>query len=219
MKQKVNEKLQAIAQRKQGRTVTEIAEYLKVSKSSVSCWVRNIPLSQKAQSRLSRKITAGQLAGTKSIRARTASIEKGHFEFAYKQGSELIYNQNHIRTICALIYWCEGAKKVDRVDFTNADPQLVQLFLNFFRSAFALDESKFRVCLHLHTYHNTTKQISFWSNVTKISKKQFTKPYQKTNTGVQIRENYQGCASIRYHEADVARQLLATAKATFALYH
>jgi hypothetical protein len=120
--------------------------------------------------------------------------------------------------ICALTYWCEGAKDTNRVDFTNADPNLVKLFLNFFRSSFDVTPEKFRVRLHLHSYHDTTKQMNFWSKVTGIPKKQFTKPHLKQHTGIQTRENYQGCVGIRYHDADIARQLKATAIAAFHLF-
>ena len=86
---------------------------------------------------------------------------------------------------------------------------MIRLFLKLFRKSFVLDENKFRVCLHLHKYHFSKKQIEYWSNLTNISKKQFTKPYQKNNTGKRVRKNYQGCVSVRYHDVNILRQIQA----------
>jgi hypothetical protein len=215
MRQKVTEKLEAIKLRKQGKSVNEIAALLNVSKGSVSPWVRNVPLSKASEKILLKKISAGQLAGGKSRHMQTVNAEKRHYDKAMNQyaGTQLSLNQQLL--ICALIYWCEGAKNTNRIDFTNADPDLVKLFLKFFRASFATDALKFRVTLQIHKYHNATRQINFWSQITEIPKKHFTKPYLKQHTGIQTRENYQGCASIRYHDADIARQLLAVAKAAF----
>ncbi len=217
MKRKAVEKLQAIQLRKAGHTINEITQHLSVSKGSVSAWVRNVPLSKTGEKRLTEKIKIGQFAGAKSRHAHTLKLEKQHFDNSYWAISQLSLMPDHIRLLCALMYWCEGAKSKDRVDFTNADPNLVQLFLKYLRAGFALEEQKFRVNIHLHSYHNANKQITFWSRITNIHEKQFNRPHQKTHTSIQIREDYQGCVSIRYHNADVARHLHALAKAAFAL--
>jgi len=219
VKQKVTEKLSAIKLRKQGKTVNEIAIELGVAKSSVSTWVRNVPLSPQAEKKLREKVTAGQRAGAESNRARTLHARHNHFKAAISLGKESPLDINQKRIVCALLYWCEGAKSDNCVAFTNSDKDLVLLFLTLFRASFAIDESKFRVCVHVHSYHNPPAQIEYWSHATNIPKDQFIKPYQKAHSGKQIHENYQGCVSIRYHSADIARQLLETAKAAFLLYN
>jgi hypothetical protein len=118
--------------------------------------------------------------------------------------------------ICALIYYCEGAKdKTGGVGFTNSDPKLIKVFLMLLRNNYNIDESKFRICMHLHEYHNFEQQIKFWSKVTNIKKGQFIKPYNKPNTGKRIKEGYQGCLSVKYHSSDLQKQLLMTAEAFF----
>ncbi len=99
------------------------------------------------------------------------------------------------------------------VAFTNSDPNLVRTFLKLLRGLFDLDEKKFHPCIHLHSYHLPKAQLDFWSKVTDINKQQFIKPYRKANSGKRIREGYQGCIDVRYGSSDLARRLLATAKA------
>lgn len=219
MRQKALEKLAAIKMRKQGKSVPEIATKLNVAKSSVSVWVRNVPLSPTAEKRLLKKISTGQLAGGKSRHNAVIIREATYLQLALDEIKKTTFTKQHHLNYCALIYWCEGAKSANCVDFTNSDPQLVDLFLRLFRSCFALTESKLRVSLHVHDYHDTNTQINFWSEVTRVPKQQFIKPYQKPHTGKQIRDNYQGCVSIRYHDSEIARQLMAQAKAMFVSPH
>jgi hypothetical protein len=91
-------------------------------------------------------------------------------------------------------------------------------FLRLFRSSFDLDEKKFRVCIHLHEYHDTKRQLAFWSKVSQIKRSQFIKPFRKKHTGTRVRENYPGCASVYYQSADIARRLLAIGKAFLTEY-
>jgi hypothetical protein len=79
--------------------------------------------------------------------------------------------------------------------------------------ATVVNESKFHPCVHLHEYHSLEMQLDFWSKVTNIDKRQFIRPYIKGHTAKRKREGYQGCISIRYYDADLARRLTATAKA------
>lgn len=111
-----------------------------------------------------------------------------------------------------MIYYCEGRKAArDGVAFTNSDPNLIATFLGLFRRSFNVDEKKFRVCIHLHSYHDKKQQLKFWSKKASIPMQQFIKPYQKAYSGIYKKEEYQGCVSIRYGDVHIARELKAIA--------
>lgn len=117
------------------------------------------------------------------------------------------------------MYWCEGGKNEKfGIHFTNSDPYLVKTFLYFLRRGYKLKENKLKVCIHLHEYHDVKKQLAFWSQTTKIPKGQFVKPYIKPHTGKVVRENYQGCISIRYYSTDLARKILMLGKACIHVF-
>lgn len=214
MKKKQEEKLKAIELRKRGYSLNEIIANLGVAKSSASVWVRNVPLSNKARNRLLTRVKLGQVVSAENKRRRTQECIEEHFQNASREIAQKRFTKIDKKIICSMIYWCEGAKD-DRSGayFANSDPDLVRSFLDLFRSSFELDEKKFRVCIHLHEYHNPKKQLSFWSKVTNIPKKQFIKPYLKPHTGKRTRDGYPGCIGIKYHNTDIARQLMATAQA------
>lgn len=219
MKQKIEEKLKAIKLRERGYSLNEIVEKIKVAKSSVSVWVRNVFLSSVARKRLLTKIKRGQLIAAEQKRKKNFNVLKKYHAEALLHLADIRLDKNLSKIICSLIYWCEGAKSYYYgVNFINSDPRLVKIFLLLLRKSFNLDEEKFRICVHLHNYHNMNRQIDFWSKITKISKKQFIKPFLKSNTGKIIRKNYQGCIAIRYHSNDLAKQLLMTADAFLSKY-
>lgn len=63
--------------------------------------------------------------------------------------------------------------------------------------------------MHLHEYHNETRQRHFWQDITGIPKGQFNRSYMKPNTGKNKRKNYPGCLAITYYDSKVAKELSA----------
>jgi hypothetical protein len=203
----MNKKEKAIILRKRGQSLAEIAEILKISKSTASVWLQNVKISKAGQSRLRDKVREAQINGGQvKHRQKLASIEKirNHSQEIIKS---LKLSKTDYKVFSALLYWCEGSKDRGAVCFMNSDPSLIKTFLLFLRQGFQIDESKFRVCLHLHKYHQSKQEIKYWSRIAGIASKQFLKIYQKENTGKRQKENYHGCASVRYHDVKVLDEL------------
>ncbi len=211
---KLKEHKLAIILRRQGYSMKEISKALQISKSTVSVWVNNILLSRSAQKRIRLLYTDGQIASQKAHRAKTALKEHGAREEARQILSKIPHNREIKQLLCALIYWCEGAKRYGNkgnFSLTNSDPALVSTFLSLLRESFELDESKFRVCMHLHSYHDEKIQLKFWSKMTSIPIEQFIRSYLKKESGISIRDGYQGCISVRYYDTVLLRRILAIA--------
>jgi transcriptional regulator with XRE-family HTH domain len=197
--------------RRKGYSLKEISERFDISKSTASLWLSDVALDQEAVKRLLTVIKRGQFVSARNKKNKIKKLEQSYLEDAYQ---ELNTQPNYGKIICAMVYWCEGAKSSKKgICFTNSDPNLVKTFLKLLRENFILDEKKFHPCIHIHSYHSPKRQLDFWSKITDIDKQQFIKPYRKANTGKRIRENYQGCVSVRYGSSDLARRLMAIAKA------
>lgn len=208
MLKKEKEQIKARKLRSKGYSIKEIAKELNVSQGSVSPWVRSIKLNKEAQNRIKRLRRVALLKTNKIHRQRKIN----RLAKADKEAVNIIKKKDSNKILLALIYWCEGAKDDSRIDFVNSDPNLIKTFLRLFRKEFVLDESKFRVCVHLHSYHDVDKQLKFWSKTTNIPRQQFMRPYKKANTKRRTREGYEGCASIVYYDARLAQLLLGIAK-------
>lgn len=194
----------AIHLRKKGFSFAQISSMCNISKSTASAWVRNVVLSTSAQKRLVKRSEDGRSHGQQvNVQKRLKNIAQ-RIEAVQPIVNSLEITPAVAAICCTLMYWCEGEKGARTVCFANSDPLLVTTFLQLFRRAFTVDEKKFRVCLHLHGYHNEKKQKQFWSAVTGISEKQFLKIYQKKRTGKSEKKGYQGCVSVRYHDVNIA---------------
>ncbi len=197
--------------RKQGYSYLEIARSLNISKDTAHRWTKDVLLDSDAQARIQQRLISGRQRSTQiRILNNRAIIDRIHQE---AESSLTLYQRSDLseKILCALIYWCEGSKTKSLVGFTNSDPQLIRLFLCLLRKSFTLDERKFRVVVHIHDYHDDDTQKSFWSNVTNVPVCQFTKSYLKQHTGKVRRQDYQGCISVRYYDALIAKQLQALA--------
>ncbi len=84
-----------------------------------------------------------------------------------------------LKVIGIMLYWGEGhkSKTAKIIDFANSDKDMIKLFLKFLRNVCGIDEKKLRVYSYFYSNQNINKNINYWSKLTKISKKQFTKPY------------------------------------------
>ena len=218
MKHKVEEKIKAVSLRQKGLTINEIVEILGVAKSSVSVWVRNTPLGPKAKARLLTKISDRQIKAADSRRQKTLKKVEVYTLEAEKYFTELSISRKEAKLICALLYWCEGAKDINGVRFVNSDPNVVKTFLVFFRQSFKIDISKIRCLMHLHEYHNPIKQRRFWAKVTGVPESNFYNYYLKPNTGKRKKMDYPGCISIIYGDNDIARQLYTLGKVFVSMH-
>lgn len=213
MRRKLEEKKKAIKLREKGFTINEITQKLRVSRSSVSLWVRETPLNRAAKERLELKRRDARIAVAGSKKQKINALVYNYQKDTQKLLDHAVFDVGVVQILCSLIYWCEGTKNErSGMRFTNSDPELIRFFLKLLRRGFDIKEEKFRVCVHLHDYHNEKSQIKFWSEVSGIKENQFLKSYRKPHTKKQKREGYQGCISVRYYNNNLARNLNTMAR-------
>ncbi len=90
---------------------------------------------------------------------------------------ELDDDYEKLKIAALMLYWAEGAKNGDTVDFANSDPKMIKIFLRFLREICGVAESRFRVYLYAFDNQNIVALKKYWSTITKVPLVQFTKPY------------------------------------------
>lgn len=206
MKIKTQEKKKAVALRRRGYSFREISEILNVSKSTASLWTRDVKLSKRAHKRIEELSIKGRRKANNTNWQKRITEDEAILGEVEKYFADKKFSGLDLRIACALLYWCEGSKG-NKMTFTNSDPEMIKFYLTILRSAFVIDEKKFRVVVHLHSYHNMEKQLSFWSHITSIPLTQFTKPFLKKNTGINKKPGYQGCINIVYYNNRIKKEL------------
>jgi len=211
---KQEKRIQAVELRQKGCSLKEISEQLSVSKSTVSGWVKGIVLTEESIKRLNEKITNGQIISAQKRRTKTENLMKTLYANNYLELRKYASLPTNSKFYLGLLHLCEGGKtEAQTIRFTNSDPKLIVAFLRLLRISYNIDETKFRVCLHLHEYHDVTELVKYWSELTDIPIAQFIKPYLKKNTRKNIHEGYKGCVQIRYYDTKISRDLITTYQA------
>lgn len=200
-------KQNAIKLRNQGYSIKEIADKFKISKSTASLWCSGIELDEHAQNRLAERKILGQYKSIEIATKKRKLAEEKRIQQVSQYLSKIKMSKELAKLCCALLFWCEGSKSKISVRFTSSDPSLIGLFLSLFRTGYSLEERKFRALVHVHEYHDEPAQKLFWSRITGIPLLQFHRSYKKPNTGKRKHDNYPGCLSVTYYDANLAKEL------------
>ena len=187
---KLELKLKAQKLRKQGVSIKEIQKRLEVSRSSVSLWVRDIRLTNKQLKKLYFNKRTGALRG--SIIAARNKIEKRN-ELTQRLKQEGIREIGIIsqrdRFIAGVsMYLGEGGKTDRSVQISNSDPKVIKCMVRWLRENCGVLEEKLRGSLYIHDNLDEKKAKRFWSKLTGIPLKQFTKTYIVKNNPKRLRK-------------------------------
>jgi len=206
MKQKIEEKLKAIELRKQGLSYSEINKTIKVSRSTLSLWLRNIPLSERQIRELKGRDKSRHYGAQARIKKRINKTRK-ILSRGIKEAKEL--SSNNLFVSGLMLYWAEGTKFNESVKFSNSDPLMIKLIMKWFREICRVPENKFRVEVHIHTLHVKEDIEKYWSTITQVPLNQFHKTMVKPTTLKQRKNKlYEGTCSIRINDVDLYRKIM-----------
>lgn len=186
---KDNEQAAARRLRAQGYSLHAIAEQLHVAKSSVSLWVRNIRLDS-AQIKLlaGKPFTSDAIELRRAARLANEASKRGAIQAAATAEVPRFTNQE-LWFMGVMLYWAEGGKTQRMVRFSNGDPQMIRIMMQFFRTICNVPESKFRGYIHIHPDLGHQEAERYWSAVAGIPIEQFFKTYRKPNKSSQNKKH------------------------------
>jgi hypothetical protein len=189
----------AVAMRQQGHSYREIREVVGVAKSTLSLWLRDIPLTEEQQRALTLRGPVATSARAEENRAVAARRRARVRSQARDQILELSESELFVAGVVA--YWAEGSKNKpwrhgQAVQFMNSDPAMIRLFLRWLRLVGVSREALvFRV--HIHESADCHGAVRFWSGVVEAPESQFGNPTIKTHKPLTVRKNvgpdYHGC--------------------------
>ncbi|MBP7807535.1 helix-turn-helix domain-containing protein [Candidatus Saccharibacteria bacterium] len=176
------EKQKAIRLREQGYSIKAIAQKLNVAKSSVSLWVREIKLDDATLARL--KQNPHSTAAVEKRRITRLDNEERKRQVIISDASKDlggILNYRELWIAGVALYWAEGGKTRRLLRFSNGDPAMIRLMMDFFRKVCEVPEAKFRGYIHIHPNLDALAAEQYWSTITGIPLTQFFKTYRKPN--------------------------------------
>lgn len=165
---------------KNGESIVIIAKKLKVSKSTVSLWCRDIELSQsQIQNLLDRKengLRLGQINGALVQKNKRIKIVKQYQEEGLKEFKQV--SDREYLVFGLALYLAEGAKKSRRIEFVNSDPQLISFMRQWFIKFFSVPKEHFVYRFTINETHRARvgAVTKYWSEYLGVSQSQFRKP-------------------------------------------
>lgn len=206
---KFEEKIQAINLRRVGKSYGEIRKTIKVSKASLSLWLRDVKLSPEQEKRIYvelREKNAYRMA--KSNQNKRIENTKEIIKEAKEEAVRLFKNPLFLSGL--MLYWAEGDKSEiqERVKFTNSDPRMIKIIMRWFREICEVPEIKFRVCVYIHSLHSRKNIEKYWSEITGVPTNQFQKTQIK-QTSLRQRRNklYEGTCAVTVSNKNFFRKI------------
>lgn len=196
MKRLVQEKAKAIALRKKGYTYNEILKEVPVAKSSLSLWLKDLPLTKAEKESLKKRkdsnISHGRAKLAGILYTQRLNREKQQLQAA-KEVFKRCAHEPLFHTGIAL-YWAEGGKRTNQWQFVNSDHYMQQVMIKWLLQYGEITTKDIRCRLFVHKAYQSDDLLRWWSKELRISTKNFLNTIVKPSVfKARKRLHYKGC--------------------------
>jgi len=202
------EKQRARELRGQGWSYNDILREVGVSKSTLSLWLRDIPLTDEQIADLASKFRAGREKFSRSMRLRRDT----RWEEYYKEAEEeyTLLSQNPEFMFGLALYIGEGSKtKQNNLCLANCDPRVIQKAMDFFLQI-GIPYQSFRCAVHLHPGLSVKIAEEYWRSITNLSVEQFqktTEAVSRASSGSKGNIQVYGTCHIKASHTEIRQKL------------
>lgn len=168
---------------------SQIKKELGVSKSTLSLWLRDMPLSEKRLKEL-RDYSEVRIEKTRETKhkKKLERIQRVYESVSQDLG---VITKRELYIAGFFLYWGEGLKADPyTVMFTNTDPAMIKCFIQW-ATLLGVNKKDLKIYLHIYKDMSSEQAVTFWSRELGISRASFRKPYVKQTIYVK-RKNHRG---------------------------
>jgi transcriptional regulator with XRE-family HTH domain len=163
-----------ILREKNGLSIKTIAKKLNVARSSVSIWVRDVPLTKEQAKKLEqnwkyKSSYENRIAGSQVMQA---NYEKKRFKFK-ELGAEQALKLEPLHIMGCSLYWAEGRRRNNKnqVSISNSNSNILKIFILFLKKYFKIKNEDLTIRMKYYTdIFDTTKIEKYWCDVLKLPK-------------------------------------------------
>lgn len=211
MTPKVRERDQVIALRKKGYSYREILKEVPVSKSSISLWLKDSPLTDVEKKILSSRrnadISRWRLRAAASRRVKWEKVNQELYQVSKEEFDR--YVGSPFFQLGLALYWAEGAKRNTSFAFTNSDVEMVRIMIRWMETFLGVSKEDMHPRLYLHKPYAHENCEEYWAKFTGLPLSSFRKTiYKPTSLLVKKRPNYKGCIRIGLGKVSHLRKLI-----------
>ena len=211
---RIIDKNKAIELRKKGMSYSQIKAKLGISKSTLSGWLFDMPLSEKRI----RELRDFSPMRIERYRNTMKDKREARWNLVYKKVATDIGKLTKREFFLAglFLYWAEGGK-TERfsMTFSNTDPSMVSFFVKWAEKCLDIKKEDMHLKLHLYKDMNIDEYLDFWSKKLNISRKFFEKSYIKNSRLVDLTYKNgfgKGTCNVRVHRRDKIEYIIQSLK-------
>lgn len=200
--------------RRQGYSLNRIKDMLGVSKSSVSKWVKDIEIEN--EDGLLKTTQEKLLNYRDNEKKKHLELRKLYQKEGYDKATSLS-NPLHIQG--CMLYWAEGGKSRNRVDFTNSDVHMVKLFIRFLKECYSVKNEEISIYINCYINDNETTEkdiINYWLNQLKLPEICFKKitinNKPKSSNGTRKNKLKYGVCKIKVYNTRLVQNIFGAIK-------
>ena len=181
---KIKLKEKALKLRKTGMSYSQIKKKLGVSKSTLSMWLRDLPLSEERIKELRdnnpRRIERYRNTMRKKREGRQRLVYEN---IAIEIGS---LSERELFLAGLFLYWGEGGKtQKSEISMSNTDPAVLKFFIKWI-SLLKVQKDKIRIVLQLYSDMDEKEEKEFWKQELNLNDENFRKCYIKKSKTLDI---------------------------------
>lgn len=171
----------ALSLRSMGKSYSQIKNELGVSKSSLSLWLRHLPLPKERI----RELRDQNEQRIEKFRNTMRQKREGRLKqvFSGEVHRLLPLTTRELWVAGLFLYWGEGGKTAPAVvSLSNSNPEMVKFFISWLVRAAEIPKDKIIIRLQIYSDMSFEYESIFWSEALDIPLSQFRKPYIKQTT-------------------------------------
>ncbi len=173
--------------RRNGLSLSQIYEKTKVPITTIRSWISSITLSKEQKetliNRTQKALQRGRIKAQRLKKEKRAILEKTLLSKGIREIGKL--SSREFFFIGIALYWAEGFKNKHerRLGFCNSDPAMIKFYVTWLEKALSIKKKNLIVRLTLNIYYkNKTRELEeYWSRITAIPLRQFTKPFYQNS--------------------------------------
>lgn len=199
MKSLVQEREKAIELRRKGLSYNEILRHIPVAKSSLSLWLKELPLTKSEKDVLKKRkdsnISRGRIKAAAELRKRRLNRE----EESTKRAINLfdIYKNEPLFHTGIALYWAEGAKTSNRWSLINTDVDLIKVMVYWLKEYLEVGREDINFRLFIHKPYADGSCETWWKTKLGVGDAEFLKTiYKDTKHKVKQKPGHHGCLRI-----------------------
>jgi len=221
MNQGVQLSTKAIELRREGKSYSDIAKVLKVSRSSVCGWVKNVRLTEQEKALLLKtqhaKMSRGRMQATITLRTRKVFQEKTIYDTAEKEFEK--FSKDPLFLIgLGMSGIGKGEKGVNSFQFTTGDSSLAKIIIKWLEKYFNISKKSLKLRLFVAFTHKNEPFVDYWSKTLGISEGNFWKTVILKHKKDPKDTGYRGSLEITVSNSDAVRKLKAWQNVTIRYY-